>query len=30
MGPLLEAIGIVLEIHFEFGFPNGSRDSLKK
>jgi len=24
MGTLLEAIGIVLETHFEFGFPNGS------
>ena len=24
MGPLLEAIGIVLETHFGFGLPNGS------
>ena len=24
MGNLLEAIGIVLETHFGFGFPNGS------
>ena len=24
MGTLLETIGIVLETHFEFGFPNGS------
>ena len=24
MGTLLEAIGIVLETHFGFGFPNGS------
>jgi len=24
MDTLLEAIGIVLETHFEFGFPNGS------
>jgi len=31
MGTLLEAIGIVLETHFEFGFPNGSPigDSLR-
>ena len=32
MDTLLEAIGIVLETHFGFGFPNGSPigDSLKK
>jgi hypothetical protein len=31
MGTLLEAIGIVLETHFRFGFPNGSPigDSLR-
>ena len=32
MGTLLEAIGIVLETHFGFGFPNRSPigDSLSK
>ena len=32
MGTLLEAIGIVLETHFGFGFPNGSPigDSLRE
>jgi len=31
MGTLLEAIGIVLETHFRFGFPNASAvgDSLR-
>jgi hypothetical protein len=31
MGTLLEAIGIALETHFGFGFPNGyaGGDSLK-
>ena len=32
MGTLLKAIGIVLETHFGFGFPNGSPigDSLRE